>query len=138
MQFIFEKQNWEPMAAFFWLKQALDLFLAPAVSEAPLSLNSQHSAQQYDTPTNVPSSVPLSQIIERHREFLSSIANVKLSSFMGPFRELIHVDTDIANCIWLELFPKIWNFGKRQEPNELRKKKIDDMNHSFMFCFVLF
>jgi hypothetical protein len=56
LQYIFEKQNWEPMAAFFWLKQALDLFLASVPFEAALLMQTQHHSNQYEIPTNIPSS----------------------------------------------------------------------------------
>lgn len=50
----------------------------------------------------------LSVLIARQHKFLDSVREVKNASFLQAAAQLCHMDTGLAEKLWLELYPRIW------------------------------
>ncbi len=51
----------------------------------------------------------LNVLVSRQHKFLDSVREVKSASFLSSAGQLCHMDTLLAEKLWLELFPKVWS-----------------------------
>ena len=57
----------------------------------------------------------LEKLASKLTGFISDARNMKSSQFVLSVASLCYMDTDLAYCVWVELFPKLWGIlGERQ------------------------
>lgn len=50
----------------------------------------------------------LSQLIARQAKFLETARDVRTSQFLSAAAQLCHMDTNLAESVWLDMFPRLW------------------------------
>lgn len=50
----------------------------------------------------------LPQVITKHSEFLIEMSTVTTDQFLTATAQLCHMDTPLAEAVWLSLFPRLW------------------------------
>jgi len=50
----------------------------------------------------------LDKLTSKLTGFISDAKNVKTSQFVCSMAALCHVDLDLANWVWVEMFPRLW------------------------------
>lgn len=117
--YIFCVQNWESLGSSFWIRQALELVLAVAVMEEPLSkpensptvaaiTSPMHRTSGASSSAMDTSSPELDALLERHTRFLCAVKQQKTKDVVKPLMELLHQSTELAFQLWLTMFPRLW------------------------------
>lgn len=57
----------------------------------------------------------ISKLITKHYEFIEVSKNVTTDQFLIAAAQLCHMDTALAEQVWLQLFPKLWNILDEQQ-----------------------
>lgn len=57
----------------------------------------------------------ISKLITKHYEFIEVSKNVTTDQFLVAAAQLCHMDTALAEQVWLQLFPKLWNILDEQQ-----------------------
>ena len=58
----------------------------------------------------------LATLVNRQMKFLDGAREVTTANFLEAVTQLAHMDTPLAESLWLELFPRIWKvLGERQQ-----------------------
>ena len=50
----------------------------------------------------------LSNLVFRQHKFLDSVREVRTLLFLSATAQLCHMDTGLAERLWLDLFPRVW------------------------------
>lgn len=50
----------------------------------------------------------LTQLIARQAKFLETARDVRTSQFLNAAAQLCHMDTNLAESVWLDMFPRLW------------------------------
>lgn len=61
----------------------------------------------------------LPQVISKHAEFLDKMREVTTEQFLLATAQLCHMDTNLAESVWLTLFPRLWNILEDQQRTNL-------------------
>lgn len=59
----------------------------------------------------------LLQLITRQAKFLELLRDVKTVNFLVATCHLCHMDTQLAQHLWLQLFPRIWKILNEKQQN---------------------
>lgn len=61
----------------------------------------------------------VTKLINKHYEFIESRRNITTDSFLLATAQLCHMDTNLAEQVWLQNFPKLWDILDDQQRNTL-------------------
>lgn len=61
----------------------------------------------------------ISKMIKKHYEFIEVSRNVTTDQFLIAAAQLCHMDTSLAEQVWLQFFPKIWQTLEEEQRNVL-------------------
>lgn len=50
----------------------------------------------------------LTQLVAHQAKFLETAREVRTSQFLNAAAQLCHMDTNLAENVWLEMFPRLW------------------------------
>ncbi|KAF5288690.1 hypothetical protein FQR65_LT11955 [Abscondita terminalis] len=64
----------------------------------------------------------ISKLISKHFEFVEVSVNVTTDRFLTAAAQLCHMDTDLAEQVWLQLFPRLWDILDDQQRNALTQE----------------
>ncbi|KAI9481535.1 MAG: hypothetical protein EXX96DRAFT_217391 [Benjaminiella poitrasii] len=128
LNYVLGVQNWESLASFFWIHQALDLLIgsvkidthvsAPyTLKVKPISIFNVHSSDDIDI--DVPDKV--AQVIHDHRKFLKSLQDIPIQNSLADIRQLQYLDDDTAFKLWTDLFPICWSALSSMERHDISK-----------------
>lgn len=59
----------------------------------------------------------ISKLISKHYEFVEVSGNVTTDRFLVAASQLCHMDTDLAEQVWLQMFPRLWDILDEQQRN---------------------
>ncbi|KAJ3326459.1 hypothetical protein HDU76_012906 [Blyttiomyces sp. JEL0837] len=124
MNYVLGVQNWEPLAEYFWLRQALDLLIGSINMNDKLNCKPQHRilsdvgqhAGVYDA-HDLMLDLDFKTHYETHKQFAGEMQKMAVASLLTPLRELIYMDVDLTAKLWTTFFPICWNLlhpGERQ------------------------
>lgn len=51
----------------------------------------------------------INKLISKHYEFVEVSSNITTDRFLVAAAQLCHMDTDLAEQVWLQLFPRLWD-----------------------------
>ncbi|WWC98567.1 hypothetical protein V866_005459 [Kwoniella sp. B9012] len=90
LQYLYSLQNWDTLADCYWVPQILSQILGIVSHD--------------ETLVRRPSTTPLESdpIIDMARR-------ATVGDIISPARNLIHVDNELANRLWIEVFPMCWS-----------------------------
>lgn len=58
----------------------------------------------------------LKQMLARHNKFIESVKDTHTNQFLMGMAQLCHMDTSLAERVWLDFFPRIWEIlSERQQ-----------------------
>lgn len=66
----------------------------------------------------------LQQQIIRQAKFLEGLKEVKTISFLTASSQLCHIDTSLAQHLWIQVFPKLWKILSDKQQNVLASELI--------------
>lgn len=61
----------------------------------------------------------ISKMIKKHYEFIEVSRNVTTDQFLVAAAQLCHMDTSLAEQVWLQFFPRIWEILEEDQRNIL-------------------
>ncbi|XP_034936834.1 transformation/transcription domain-associated protein [Chelonus insularis] len=61
----------------------------------------------------------LTQLISKQTEFLENARKIKTEQFLLASAQLCHMDTNLAEKVWLDIFPRLWSILDQQQHNTL-------------------
>ncbi|KAJ1570141.1 hypothetical protein HK096_003231 [Nowakowskiella sp. JEL0078] len=127
-------QNWEHVAGYFWLKQALDLTLGSVSITESIHLSSSQFRIHPITSFNLVEekndnemnhvSQECETIINKHQQFLRKFQLFDIGSIMEPIRHFIHCDANLTYSLWTELFPMCWNLLNSEKRHHIVNKSL--------------
>ena len=95
-------------------EELLDVYSHVKEDDIDMDLSNVPSDPMTATSTN--NKAGLATLINRQVKFLESGREVTCSSFLEAVAQLAHMDTPLAESLWLDLFPRIWKvLGERQQ-----------------------
>ncbi|XP_060534319.1 transcription-associated protein 1 [Cylas formicarius] len=66
----------------------------------------------------------ITKMINKHYEFIEVSRNITTDQFLLATAQLCHMDTSLAEQVWLSLFPKFWTIFDEDERAALRKPMV--------------
>ncbi|KAI7899883.1 uncharacterized protein BX663DRAFT_576399 [Cokeromyces recurvatus] len=130
LNYILGVQNWESLANFFWIHQALDVLIgsvkidtqvsAPyTLKVKPISIFNTHLDDDADNDIDVPSNI--AQVVHSHRNFLKSLQDISIQDSLADIRQLQYLDDNVAFKLWIDLFPICWSALSSIERHDISK-----------------
>ncbi|XP_014255602.1 transformation/transcription domain-associated protein [Cimex lectularius] len=148
LMYIVSSQNWELMGQHYWIKQCIELILVTADENTLIQLSNDTpllpsitSLVQSADPVDRENFLVLSSSIKK--EELVDISDVKLSvssveglvakqadlrdqykpkktlDFLAAVTQLCHLDSSLAEKLWLDLYPRLWNILSERQRTSL-------------------
>lgn len=121
MTHIFSVQNWEPLAHSFWIKQALELFLALVIVDVPLQVvtaTSEHYANKMDTSGTEGGNDYVRAI---KTDFLSEMRKTTVFLTLDSLKELFQQDIELTHNLWILIFPALWSLLSKENQSAITK-----------------
>lgn len=59
----------------------------------------------------------IKKLIAKHYEFIEISKGITTDQFLMAAAQLCHMDTALAEQVWLQLFPKLWSILDEQQRN---------------------
>ena len=94
-------------------EELLDVFAQ--VKEDDIDMDLSNVPADPMTPSGM-NKTGLATLVNRQMKFLETGREVTTSQFLEAVAQLAHMDTSLAESLWLDLFPRIWKvLGERQQ-----------------------
>ncbi|KAK3945124.1 hypothetical protein QBC46DRAFT_435929 [Diplogelasinospora grovesii] len=132
LSYVILSQNWDTLADTFWLAQASQLLLGGVDTSPIVQLHHEDfrtlpASQLFGTyakdsrePTII-SDDKYEAFMANHRRFIAELGEVRVRDIIEPLTQLQHVDNNLANELWVALFPIFWAATVRDERTELER-----------------
>lgn len=89
LQYLYSLQNWDTLSDSYWIPQILSMILAIVDTDRQVISRSLEQVKENDP--------------------LIALAASQISGdILGPARNLIHINVDLARRLWTNIFPKCW------------------------------
>lgn len=75
-----------------------------------------------EKPVNRPETI--SKMITKHYEFVRMSKSLTTDQFLLAAAQLCHMDTGLAEQVWLQVFPKFWDILDEQQRNVRVEKRL--------------
>lgn len=115
LQYIIGIQNWEPLAAHYWISQALDLLLASTDTSKAL-MDDRVIDQNKGSP----------RILEMFKD-------ATVGHIINPLRQLLYRDASAAHEIWITIFQAAWSTLKKSDHLVLSRQLIGLLSKSYHY-----
>jgi transformation/transcription domain-associated protein len=89
LQYLYSLQNWDTLADSYWIPQVLSMLLAIVGDNGPVIRRN------------------LAKVLEND-EVVNMARNATAADVVGPARNLIHLDKELAHKLWITIFPMCW------------------------------
>lgn len=130
--YVLNAQNWETLATSFWLSQATQLVVGAAEMGTPAQLHADDFLVVPPWQVFGPSTgdrrkddLMLEDSFEdfmlSHRQFCSSLGDVKVGDIIEPLCQIQHTDSEVAYQLWVALYPLCWSLLSKDDRNDLEK-----------------
>nr|XP_019007357.1 transformation/transcription domain-associated protein [Kwoniella pini CBS 10737]OCF46138.1 transformation/transcription domain-associated protein [Kwoniella pini CBS 10737] len=96
LQFLYSLQNWDTLADCYWIPQILSQVLGIVDHEQKLVRKPSTTLLETDP-------------------IMDMALQATVSDIVTPARNLIHVDNQLANKLWIEIFPMCWSSLSRAQ-----------------------
>lgn len=125
LYYVLRDQNWEFIADYPWLNQALQLLYGSFVKDYTLTLIDVYSLS---TPATLKEFLPknilvptesensgLSSFIKSHIASFENLCDVKAADIFEPLIELFYEDSEVIHKTWVSVFPQAYRCIPRNE-----------------------
>lgn len=123
LYYVIREQNWEYLADYSWLNQAMQLLFG--AFELPDRIELVKDENKLAPLTAYPYSAKdieidgtdsdLDSLISRHNTFLSEVSNVTAGSIIEPLIDLFYQSSETVQRVWAEFFPIAFKSIPRSE-----------------------
>lgn len=69
----------------------------------------------------------LNQLVATQAKFLEEAKDVMTSQLLNSMAQLCHMDTHLAEVVWLDLFPRLWSILNNRQQEVVNE-------NCFMYC----
>ncbi|KAJ9148385.1 Transcription-associated protein 1 [Pleurostoma richardsiae] len=132
LSYVLTAQNWDTLADSFWLAQASQLLLGAMEMNTAVQLHHEDiktlpASQLYSILANDPreptamSDDKYDSFLANERRFVAELGDVRVRDLMEPLMQLQHIDSNLANELWVSLFPMYWAATAREERADLER-----------------
>ncbi|KAJ3211873.1 hypothetical protein HDU67_004198 [Dinochytrium kinnereticum] len=131
LNYIVGVQNWEHIASYFWVKQAVDLLLGSInISDRIYSCVPGYrvgceirvdDTMQVDADHKMDMDVDEVSPKIQHLKFIEELKEMRLGDMISAVREFVYTDSLLASHLWTTLFPMCWNMLHGNERQLLTK-----------------
>ncbi|XP_037728552.1 transcription-associated protein 1 isoform X4 [Drosophila subpulchrella] len=66
----------------------------------------------------------LVELVYKQAEFLEANRNIRTDQMLVATSQLCHIDTKLAQCIWISIFPRIWSIFTEDQKHNITKELI--------------
>ncbi|XP_070855285.1 transcription-associated protein 1 isoform X6 [Drosophila suzukii] len=66
----------------------------------------------------------LVELVYKQAEFLEANRNIRTDQMLVATSQLCHIDTHLAQCIWISIFPRIWSIFTEDQKHNITKELI--------------
>lgn len=113
INFLIAKQDWEPFGNCFWIRYACEFLIAAADSSRKLvsdSLCARFPRLMFADSVSAEGKAKCWRLLndKRIQTFVAECCSASSELFLQPLRVILHFDSDIADALWTDVFPKIW------------------------------
>ncbi|CCE63283.1 hypothetical protein TPHA_0E01900 [Tetrapisispora phaffii CBS 4417] len=125
LYYIIRDQNWEFIADYPWLNQALQLLFGALDPDYELNLSKSFSLpvptelQDYSRSNIVipekASNTTLVEFIDGHIPKIKQLCDIKSKDIISPLIEIFYQDSSTIHNTWVDVFPKIYTCIPRNE-----------------------
>lgn len=123
LYYVIHEQNWEYLADYPWLNQALQLLFESFDFNKKIELvDDEYKLPPLnyfpfgvDDDMEVDVSDDLKQLLENHQSFLSSVSNLTAGSVLEPLIDLFYQSSDTVHNTWSTIFPIAFQSIPRSE-----------------------
>ena len=130
--YVLTSQNWDMLAESFWLSQAIQLIFGATDMSTPIQLCSEDfklmpprelfGVSSGDSrKDDLMLDDKFEDFMAQHRRFYADLGDVRSRDILEPLYQLQHTDSNVANEIWVALFPLCWSLLSRDDRGELEK-----------------
>ena len=129
--YVLTSQNWDTLAESFWLSQAIQLVLGSVEMAVPAQLHVEDFKMMQPSLLYKASNEPqkdslmlddnFEEFMASHKRFYSSLGDVRTRDILEPLCQLQHTDAEVAQQLWIALFPLCWSSLSREDRLELEK-----------------
>ncbi|XP_033220023.1 transformation/transcription domain-associated protein-like [Belonocnema kinseyi] len=77
-----------------------------------------------DSEGNIAGRLTLTDLVTKHCQFLDRIKSIRTLEFLTATCHLCHVDTNLAEQVWLDTFPKLWDILSEEEQLNLTEEVV--------------
>ncbi|XP_017777683.1 PREDICTED: transformation/transcription domain-associated protein isoform X2 [Nicrophorus vespilloides] len=105
---------------FYAIKQENpDVFVKSEVKEEAMDMDLTNVDSNPNTDENSVNFGNVMKIINKQHEFLESCKTTTSHRFLMAAAQLCHMDTQLAEQVWLQMFPKLWSILDERQRNRL-------------------
>jgi hypothetical protein len=142
LRYVIAKQDWEPLADFFWIGQALELLLAVVDPDQPIRSDQSNASlpslrlrkrdlasQQTNADLGNLRKEHIPGLVDSYSktvggawqllEFIRGARRLRTGDLVTALRDLLYRDSELAHCLWVIVFPCAWHLIPEGERNAL-------------------
>ncbi|OZJ06116.1 hypothetical protein BZG36_01053 [Bifiguratus adelaidae] len=128
LNYVIGVQNWESLAGYYWIHQALDIVMDVIVADESLSSMDSNARlrpiSQLHTRPNETESLDdeeIKTLVSSHQHFVSLLSNMQLQDLLSALQQIHHLDNDVTHNLWIKIFPLGWSDVNSKERHDLTK-----------------
>ncbi|KAK0123777.1 hypothetical protein ONS95_008778 [Cadophora gregata] len=132
LAYVITAQNWDTLADSYWLAQASQLLLGAVDMNSSIHLHREDfrtmpASALFQTYASDPRSPDLptdtvyDSLLHSHRRFVAELGDVRVRDIIEPLTQLQHLDPNVAQEIWIALFPMYWAAMPKDERGEVER-----------------
>lgn len=125
LSFILAKQDWEHLADTLWLRHAVELLISPVQKDIIISATGNssffHELQRTFTPEKQDSAPSKALEDPQLLQFIEGKLSCASGVLVASLRHLLHLDSEFAFEVWVDLVPKAWMRLTDVERNPLER-----------------
>ncbi|ONH65284.1 Transcription-associated protein 1 [Cyberlindnera fabianii] len=127
LYYVTREQNWEFLADYRWLNQALQLLYGAFDGEHVLKLDGAYQFASFDQLVSlvgakngsIVEGVP--HLLEKHNLFIQQASSVKTADILEPLIDLFYKSPDIVHATWVNVFPVAYSSIHRREKQTFKE-----------------
>ncbi|KAI1006280.1 Transcription-associated protein 1 [Podosphaera aphanis] len=132
LAYVLTAQNWDTLAESYWLSQASHLLMGSIDTSAPIMIHCEDcrtmpictlfEAFSADQRTlNLAPDTRFEQLLHTHKRFLIELGEMRVNDIIEPLIQLQYLDANVADEIWVALFPIFWSATSKDERTDLER-----------------
>lgn len=137
LYYVIREQNWEYLADYRWLNQALQLLYGSFDGDHFLKLESSYQFATLDQIKAVigdENNEPLDgvqDLLNEHGKFLGEIGQIKARDIIGPLSNLFYKSPETVHSTWVNVFPVAYSSISRRERTNFKEALVSLLSKDY-------